>query len=300
MTAMPSLNGSLGYIFTSCDLDVKNSRIVRFKDMIERFKIYDQPHRPEERMEEWLAGERVDSRGTFSESGPSIDSGNIDKNILEYLLYGRFYLPTRRLDALYSTRISPTIQASVAAISDPRSNGSTERRSRGDNVSNVMLNLQHDTGKWCTEYSWSADDGMWGVRILHNFGKLEALPEASVEDNSQASGSLKGVDEEEATEGGLKGRLSAGAELYFSAKEKSAGGAVLMPLCFFCVHSIIPSNFQCLWGFVSPPFRTRHPLLSTPQRILRLLSLPRHPREGRLHSLHLLHHPPQLLLCSIP
>jgi hypothetical protein len=37
------------------------------------------------------------------------------------LLYGRFYLPTGRLDALYSTRLTPTIQALVAAISDPRS-----------------------------------------------------------------------------------------------------------------------------------------------------------------------------------
>jgi len=63
MNAMPSLNGSVGYIFTSCDLDVKNSMNVRFKDMIERFKVYDQPRRPEGRAEEWLAGKRVDSRG---------------------------------------------------------------------------------------------------------------------------------------------------------------------------------------------------------------------------------------------
>jgi mitochondrial distribution and morphology protein 10 len=67
MNAMPSLNGSVGYIFTSCNLDVKNSGNVRFKDMIERFKVYDQPRRPEGRTEEWLAGERVDSRGMPSE-----------------------------------------------------------------------------------------------------------------------------------------------------------------------------------------------------------------------------------------
>lgn len=63
MTAMPSLNGSVGYIFTSCDLDVKASGNVRFKDMIERFKVYDQPRRPEGKEEEWLSGERVDTRG---------------------------------------------------------------------------------------------------------------------------------------------------------------------------------------------------------------------------------------------
>ncbi|KAH7904456.1 hypothetical protein BJ138DRAFT_1166473, partial [Hygrophoropsis aurantiaca] len=27
-------------------------------------------------------------------------------------------------------------------------------------------------GKWCTEYTRSAEDGKWGVRVLHNFGRL--------------------------------------------------------------------------------------------------------------------------------
>lgn len=63
MTALPSLNGSVGYIFTSCDLDIKGSGNVRVKDMIDRFKVYAQPQRPEGKEEEWLAGERVDSRG---------------------------------------------------------------------------------------------------------------------------------------------------------------------------------------------------------------------------------------------
>lgn len=152
---------------------------------------------------------------------------NVDLQILEYLLYGRFYLPTGRLDALYSTRLSPTVQALVAAISDPRSKLANDRRSRSDNSSNVMLSLQHDIGKWCTEYTWSADDGMWGVRVLHNFGKQRVAADAPTDETSQASGSttrVRRVDEEEPMGGGLKGRFSAGAEFYFSAKEKSAGG----------------------------------------------------------------------------
>ncbi len=63
MTALPSLHGSVGYIFTSCDLDIKSSGNVRVKDMVDRFKVYDQPRRPEGKEEEWLAGERVDTRG---------------------------------------------------------------------------------------------------------------------------------------------------------------------------------------------------------------------------------------------
>lgn len=47
MNALPSLNGSVGYIFTSCNLDVKGSGDVRFKDMVDRFKVFDQPRKPE-------------------------------------------------------------------------------------------------------------------------------------------------------------------------------------------------------------------------------------------------------------
>lgn len=144
---------------------------------------------------------------------------------LDYLLYGRFYLPTGRLDALYSTRLTPTIQALVAAISDPRSNIPSEFRGRNADPSNFMINVQHDIGKWCTEYTWSAEDGMLGVRVLHNFGKLGTTSEV-LEDSlsSRKRAGIKRVDEEDAVEGGLKGRMSIGAEVYFSAKERSAGG----------------------------------------------------------------------------
>ncbi|KAK7061549.1 mitochondrial distribution and morphology protein 10 [Favolaschia claudopus] len=234
MNAMPSLNGSVGYIFTSCDLDVKTSGDVRFKDMIERFRVYDQPRRPEGKEEEWLAGERVDKR--------------------DYLLYGRFYLPTGRLDALYSTRISPTLQALVAAISHPPSNVPADMGIRGGNASNLIFNLQHDVGKWCTEYTYSADDSMWGVRVLHNFGKLGEPIDASEDTDKSpvaAGGAgLKRVDEEEAIVGGLKGRFSAGAELYFSAKERSAG--VSTGFRFTTLPDATPPSFQLPASSSSP------------------------------------------------
>ena len=63
MDALPSLHGSIGYIFTSCELDVQNSRNVQLKDMVERFKVYSQPRQPEGKEPEWLAGERVDTKG---------------------------------------------------------------------------------------------------------------------------------------------------------------------------------------------------------------------------------------------
>jgi distribution and morphology protein 10 len=140
----------------------------------------------------------------------------------DYLLYGRIYIPTGKLDALYSTRISPTMQAMVAAISEPPS--------KGHGTSNVMFSLQHDTGRTCTEYSWSAEDSMWGVRVLHNFGKLGMPADEEHDRVLHAPGAKpKRVDEEDAMEGGLKGRIAAGAEVYLSAKERSAG-STLQPI----------------------------------------------------------------------
>jgi distribution and morphology protein 10 len=72
---------------------------------------------------------------------------------------------------------------------------------------------------------------MWGIRVLRNFGKLAHTNDSSTEEGDKSSSAssgykqdLKRVDEEDPVEGGLKGRVSAGAEIYFSAKEKSAGG----------------------------------------------------------------------------
>ncbi|KAH9981873.1 mitochondrial distribution and morphology protein 10 [Russula compacta] len=210
MNALPSLNGSVGYIFTSCELDIKNSKNVHFKDMLDRFRVYDQPRRPSLREEVFLAGERVDAR--------------------DYLLYGRLYVPTGRLDALYSTRLSSTLQGIVAAISDPRADLKQSQSTRtASSPSNMMFSLQHDTGRWCTEYTYSAEDSMFGMRMLHNFGKL-APPPGNIEESERTSAAtsrggtkMKRIDEEDAMEGGLKGRISAGAEIYFSAVERSAG-----------------------------------------------------------------------------
>lgn len=63
MNALPSLNGSVGYIFTTCDLALKSSGDVRFKDIVDRFKIYGVPKPPEGKPEVFLAGKRVDTRG---------------------------------------------------------------------------------------------------------------------------------------------------------------------------------------------------------------------------------------------
>lgn len=64
MNALPSLNGSIGYIFSTCELDLKSSGDVRFKDIVDRFRIFGIPKLPEGKPEVYLAGRRVDTRGT--------------------------------------------------------------------------------------------------------------------------------------------------------------------------------------------------------------------------------------------
>lgn len=196
----------------------------------------------------------------------------------DYLLYGCMHVPTSRLDALFTTRLSPTWQFFATAISlapktFPSSSSTSElNHSTSSGLiagpTNLQMTLQRDTGKWCTEYSYSADDSLWGFRFLHNFGSggkenspsfhkdqavnetlgikenniLVSNEESSLESESMSSlngnanitksEKLERVDDQISSSldsdhttvgGGLRGRFSAGAEMFFSAAEKSAG-----------------------------------------------------------------------------
>lgn len=62
LNALPSLSGSLGYIFTSCDLQLESSTEVQLQDVVQHFRVYDQPRSPVPRQEIWHGGERIDKR----------------------------------------------------------------------------------------------------------------------------------------------------------------------------------------------------------------------------------------------
>jgi hypothetical protein len=149
---------------------------------------------------------------------------------IDYLLSGLMYIPSGRLDAFYTTRISPSLQGSISCITEPQTNiqpGYDMNSSSGS----ALFRLQHDTGRWGTEYSWNSDGGIFGLCVLRNFGRLGAAVDGEDSERKQLSSSragVKRVDEEEAMEGGLKGRVSLGAEIYASA-ERSAGGTFPKP-----------------------------------------------------------------------
>jgi len=229
LNVLPSLSGSIGYIFSSCGLDLKSSGDVRFKDVVDRFKVYQIPKRPEGKDEEWLAGKRVDAR--------------------DYLLSGQLYIPTGQLQAFYTTRWSPTLQASVSCINEPNS-GIPCGREADNGTGRLLLSLQHDTGRWGTEYTWESDGSMFGLRVLRNFGRHvngehEESPATFAQDERQSR--PKRVDEEDAMEGGLRGRISAGAELYVSPDSAGVSTAVRFTTLPDSTNSLDPSSSK------SPP-----------------------------------------------
>jgi distribution and morphology protein 10 len=177
-----------------------------FRDIVERFRVYAPPTRPLGKPEVWLGGRRVEGR--------------------DYLFYSRLHLPTMHLSGLAATRLAPTLQAQIAFVNQPGARLAAPRQQSGDAPTsgapvqppgNLLVSLQHDTGRYSGEYTYSATDGMFGLRGLYNFAWQ---PEPAGDENKRR------VDEEEMMDGGLRGRFSAGGEVFFSVKQKSLGRAL--------------------------------------------------------------------------
>jgi distribution and morphology protein 10 len=96
-------------------------------------------------------------------------------------------------------RLAPTRQLRIAAVSDSNLN----------NGGTILTLLQNDFGKYSTEYMYSTDSALMGVRGLYNFGP--GPRDASTE--PLAAEQVGPVD----------GRFSAGAELYYGILNKSGG-----------------------------------------------------------------------------
>ncbi|GAA5894343.1 hypothetical protein JCM5296_005144 [Sporobolomyces johnsonii] len=238
----PLLAGQLTYLFSSAPVSAtstKRSAVgderIRFKDLVQSFgteaAVPQVPELREEVRPTWQRGERVDKS--------------------DFLLYGRLYAPSPRLDALYVHRLSATSQALISLITvpsptppptlswqndDPSASAAAPTASgTAARLSELELKLQQDMGRWSAEYSYAVGDGMWGARGLYNFGRwgsgvaLETETDAGERDKLEGGGGGGGgqrervVDEEDEMPTGLKGRWSAGGEVYFSAQERSAG-----------------------------------------------------------------------------
>ncbi|KAF2466060.1 mitochondrial distribution and morphology protein 10 [Lindgomyces ingoldianus] len=177
------VDGSVSYLYSSLPLlRPFKSADLDLHHVIRGYRHLQELRRPDEAWwwEVWHCGKRIDRRDT--------------------LLYGRIFLPRSTLEALYLRRLSPTRQLKISAVSDSTLN----------NGGTILALLQNDVGKYSTEYMYSTDSALMGVRGLYNFG-----PDPRV-------GSTSPVAAHEITEP-VQGRFSAGAELYYGLLNKSGG-----------------------------------------------------------------------------
>ncbi|BGP12514.1 hypothetical protein JCM10213_007642 [Rhodosporidiobolus nylandii] len=242
----PLLAGQLTYLFSSAPIHETSTKRaadqgtrIRFKDVVQSYAFGSVPVKPELRAEAlptWQGGLRVDRA--------------------DFLLYGRLYAPSPRLDALYVHRLTPTTQALVSLITvpspappptlgwestDPGAPSAAAQAAAAQaqgatsgplaRLSELEIKVQQDTGRWSSEWSYAIGDGMYGWRGLYNFGKWgggEAPSSAPLSSLDPAAPSLpvsatSPAEEEDDPPTGLKGRWSAGGEIYFSKQERSAG-----------------------------------------------------------------------------
>jgi distribution and morphology protein 10 len=71
------------------------------------------------------------------------------------------FFPGALLESMYVGRISKEMQCLVTAVSNPTSHV----------LPQMAVQLQYDKGKWCTEGSFTSDDGLLGIRALYNIGQ---------------------------------------------------------------------------------------------------------------------------------
>ena len=139
--------------------------------------------------------------------------------LIATLLYGRLYLPRSTLEALYLRRVSPTRQLKISYVSD----------SSLPHGGNILALLQTDAGRYSTEYLYSTDSALFGVRGLYNFGAFPSSDPSS----KPATYSFEPVSTPASSslaDGNISsdvrtphGRFSAGAELYYGALNASGG-----------------------------------------------------------------------------
>ncbi|ORY06304.1 hypothetical protein K493DRAFT_252024 [Basidiobolus meristosporus CBS 931.73] len=177
LQAIPALQGSVGYLFTSRPLHINAADAAEFSELAERIFVF--------------------SRGTTRKIPAEQERGEtVTSAVKDYLLYGQLYLPSGRLEGIYSKRISENEQFVLTGVSSPNQPG----------TSHLTAQYQYDNGRRCNEISYTTYKSIFGLRTLWNVGQLIEAPQVPGEEKIKKTS-----------------RLSVGGELYYIAKEKSGG-----------------------------------------------------------------------------
>ena len=241
------IDGSLSYLYTSRSLDKISSRssAIDLRFLVPGYRQLQDLKQPDKSSwwEVWHQGKRVDRE--------------------DALLYGRLFLPRSTLEALYLRRLNPRSQLKISCVSDSRlPNGGT-----------VLAHLQYDAAKHCTEYIYSTDSALIGVRGLYNFG----VGPVSGYTSQKPSGSTIATADEPATLSMVQGfpnahgRFSAGGEVYYGLLNKSGGISTGLRLTTLPSHTDFPYTMTLtlnpLMGNLSSTYSVRaSPLLALSSR----------------------------------
>ncbi|RKP34578.1 hypothetical protein BJ085DRAFT_21380 [Dimargaris cristalligena] len=213
LQTFPLFSGSLGYLFTSEELDLR------------RTYCGNQEPATEDAASSTAAGTASNSTPAFAGSPSSTN----------YLLCGQVFLPTNRIEALYSRRFTRRTQflAASAQHRDPANN-------------ELLAQLQYDCSKWCTELSYTFPGSLVGWRGLYNFGPVPENP--TLEDQRAHPG-----------------RVSIGGELYFSTADNNGGLSVGARY-----RTLVPqtAEFTCVTNPVMGHLSTAYTMSITPRCIM--------------------------------
>jgi distribution and morphology protein 10 len=141
-------------------------------------------------------------------------------------MYGRMFLPSNALEALYLRRVTPSRVLQVRGVSDASL----------PNGGSILGLIQNDYGKFSTEYLYSTDSALLGVRGLYNFGpdpRTTPTSETTVPPNHTSAQ----IQTQSQTNAGL---FSAGAEVYYGLLNKSGGISTGLRFATLPAHTSFP------------------------------------------------------------
>ena len=106
----------------------------------------------------------------------------------------------------------------------------------------ILALISHDTGKHSTDYLYSTDSALLGVRTLYNFGPdpRDDPPSSFIGNSTNASESPQNI-----INSNLNGRFSAGAELYYGLLNKSGGMSTGIRFATLPSHTGFPYTMTC-------------------------------------------------------
>lgn len=158
-------------------------------------------------------------------------------------------------------RLSPKSQVKISCVSDSRlPNGGT-----------ILAHLQHDASKHCTEYIYSTDSALLGVRGLYNFGS--GMPAAHAPFESSSDTTISAANEAAAsavTETSIQphGRFSAGGEIYYGLFNKSGGISTGLRFTTLSSHTGFPYTMTLTLNPLMGNLSSTYSLLASPMLAL--------------------------------